>query len=118
MVEYDGEPVMKLSPGKKMYPGRKQVFRKNGEDVVSLFEENIDGEPLLRKVFEDGRLTSKFPSLSESREFFLKRFEELPKEIRNIYERVEYPVLISSKLEALYSEIERRILEKTENNND
>lgn len=38
LVEYDGRPVTKLSPGKQTSPGRKQVFRREGtlEDTIGL----------------------------------------------------------------------------------
>ena len=45
LVEYDGRPVLKLSPGKQSLPGRKQVFRYRDEsgiyvrDVVGLADE-------------------------------------------------------------------------------
>ncbi|HEY7282211.1 MAG TPA: nicotinate phosphoribosyltransferase [Actinomycetota bacterium] len=38
MVEFDGRPTSKLSPGKESLPGRKQVFRgaRPGDDVLGL----------------------------------------------------------------------------------
>lgn len=122
LVEYDGKPVMKLSPGKRMYPGRKQVFRGKGEDTVSLFDEKLGGEPLLEKVIENGKLVKKLPKLNESREFFLRRFSELPNEIKDIHRKVEYPVHVSEKLKKLYESLERELeeeeIEGAENNND
>jgi nicotinate phosphoribosyltransferase len=122
LVEYDGKPVMKLSPGKRMYPGRKQVFRGKGEDTLSLFDEKLGGEPLLEKVIENGKLVKKLPKLNESREFFLRRFSELPNEIKDIHRKVEYPVHVSEKLKKLYESLERELeeeeIEGAENNND
>ncbi len=111
LVEFNGKPVMKTSSGKKMYPGRKQVFRNEDHDVVGVFGEELPGEPLLEKVMENGLLIKEFPSLKESREYFLERFSKLPEELKRIDRKVEYPVRISEKLKELYrktlSEIER-----------
>lgn len=114
LVEINGKPVMKTSTGKRMYPGRKQVFRNEGYDTVGVFGEELSGEPLLEKVMENGELLKELPSLKESREYFLSRFSKLPNEIKNIYESVEYPVRISSNLENLY----RKVLERIEGEND
>ena len=111
LVEFNGKPVMKTSSGKKMYPGKKQVFRNGDHDVVGVFGEKLPGEPLLEKVMEKGQLIKELPTLKESREYFLERFSKLPNEIKRIDRKVEYPVRISEKLKELYrktlSEIER-----------
>jgi len=111
LVEFNGRPVMKTSSGKKMYPGRKQVFREENGDTVGVFGEELPGEPLLEKVMENGQPVKKLPTLKESREFFLERFSKLPGELKRIDQKVEYPVRISEKLRELYrktlSEIER-----------
>ena len=55
-------PIMKLSKDKITLPGRKQVYRfKNkdgsfGKDVIALADEKVEGEPLLVKVMEKGKL--------------------------------------------------------------
>jgi nicotinate phosphoribosyltransferase len=65
LVELDGCPVMKLSPGKATIPGRKQVWRvSSGEsyehDVLGLVDDAppVGGEPLLVDVMRGGRRTS------------------------------------------------------------
>ena len=102
---------MKTSSGKKMYPGRKQVFREENGDTVGVFGEELPGEPLLEKVMESGQPVKRLPTLKESREYFLERFSKLPDELKRIDRKVEYPVRISEKLRELYrktlSEIER-----------
>ena len=111
LVEFNGRPVMKTSSGKKMYPGRKQVFREENGDTVGVFGEELPGEPLLEKVMENGQPVKRLPTLKESREYFLERFSKLPDELKRIDQKVEYPVRISEKLRELYrktlSEIER-----------
>ncbi len=111
LVEFNGKPVMKTSSGKKMYPGKKQVFRNEDCDVVGVFGEELPGEPLLEKVMENGKTIKELPTLKEAREYFLDRFSKLPDEIKRIDRKIEYPVKISEKLKELYrktlSEIER-----------
>lgn len=53
-------PVMKLSstPGKATDPGRKQVWRQDAGDVVGMFDERLEGTPLLESVMKSGRRVS------------------------------------------------------------
>jgi nicotinate phosphoribosyltransferase len=68
LVEYAGRPRMKHSEAKTNLPGRKQVFRQSNQDVIGLFNESIQGEPLLVKVMENGRrMESSIRTLDESR---------------------------------------------------
>ncbi len=66
-------PIMKLSKDKITLPGRKQVYRfKNSDgmfqkDVIALADEPAEGEPLLIKVMEKGKLLYKLPPLEEIR---------------------------------------------------
>lgn len=58
LVEYDGRPVAKFSGVKSTYPGRKQVFRPNGDptrDILSLRDDDQRGQPLLHPIWRDGR---------------------------------------------------------------
>jgi nicotinate phosphoribosyltransferase len=55
LVELDGRPVRKLSPGKATLPGRKQVWRGERHDVIALADEPAAGTPLLAPVMERGR---------------------------------------------------------------
>ena len=61
LAEYAGKAKMKMSESKSTLPGRKQIFRqivdgKARRDVVGLMSEpDVEGEPLLVKVMENGR---------------------------------------------------------------
>jgi len=112
LVELGEKPVMKTSSGKKMYPGRKQVYRCNGFDRVTLFEEKSQGLPLLEPIFISGERVKNLPSLSEIREHFLEEFAKLPEEIKDIYEKKVYRVEISGRLKALYEKTKEEIEEK------
>ncbi|MBM3737145.1 MAG: nicotinate phosphoribosyltransferase [Acidobacteria bacterium] len=72
LVEIDGRPVAKFSPGKQTYPGSKQVFRFPDRDMVSLASDCPCDEvpqpvPLLRPVMLGGELAGPLAALEESR---------------------------------------------------
>jgi nicotinate phosphoribosyltransferase len=79
LVEYDGRPVMKLSTGKASMPGRKQVFRGAGADVIGLRDEAPpDGtDRLLIPVMEDGRRIHR-ESIADARRRFESDLSFLP----------------------------------------
>jgi nicotinate phosphoribosyltransferase len=58
LVEDADGPKMKLASGKVTLPGRKQVWRLDDRDVVSLHGEEVPGgRPLLERVMAGGRRT-------------------------------------------------------------
>jgi aminobenzoyl-glutamate transport protein len=74
LVEHDGRPILKLSTGKVSSPGRKQVFRfvddqrRFKRDLIALRSEAFEGgEPLLKKVMEQGKILGACPSADEIR---------------------------------------------------
>ncbi len=112
-------PIMKLSEGKATLPGRKQVFRfkdkhgKLAKDVIALANENVNGEPLLEKVMENGKITYAFPSLDKIRAAALGNLAKLPEKYQKLTEAPTYPVTLSQELETLIRKLKRR-LRKTE----
>jgi len=114
LVEYDGRSVVKLSPGKASWPGKKQVFRfSEGEsllgDVLGVRDENVAAEPLLKKVMEKGKLTAPLPSLEENRAVFLDEFARLPEPTKAIRSPIRYPVEFSESLRKLRAEVEKKL---------
>lgn len=107
LVEYERRPLLKLSPGKTSWPGKKQVFRlRDGEekfvrDVIGLREENLAGERLLKEVLRDGKMLHRYPSLMECRNLFAEEFAAIPEEVKRIRDPSPYPVAFSRGLEAL-----------------
>ena len=60
LVQYVGQPRVKLSSHKEIYPGRKQVFRVEHEgralrDLIARSDERGEGRPLLVLVMQGGR---------------------------------------------------------------
>ena len=81
LVEYDGRPVLKLSPAKATAPGRKQVWRGPSDDVIALRDEAAPGpnhEPLLEPVMRAGRRLASSPSIEEMRARFERDLAALP----------------------------------------
>lgn len=104
LVEYGGKGRMKLSSGKVLYPGRKQVFREVEQgrfvrDVISSFDESLPGEPLLQPVFRGGRPVSR-PTLRESRERLRSDRQNLPRQLLELEKAaIPYPVFFSERLQ-------------------
>jgi nicotinate phosphoribosyltransferase len=88
LVEYGGKGRLKLSAGKVLYPGRKQVFRQmeNGRmvsDVIGRFDEDVPGEPLLQPLMKHGR-PSVPVDLEATRRLFQGELERLPDHLRRL----------------------------------
>ncbi|HZN43234.1 MAG TPA: nicotinate phosphoribosyltransferase [Actinomycetota bacterium] len=81
LVEYDGRPVLKLSPAKATAPGAKQVWRGPSDDVIGLRSEAAPGpyhEPLLEPVMRAGRRLEKPPTIADMRARFERDLAALP----------------------------------------
>ena len=116
----DGEflPTMKLSKGKVTYPGRKQVFRiqdKKGrfiKDILGLEKEEIKGAPLLKKVVHKGQIIYRLPSLEQIRSFSKENLSRLPDNLKEVYPKYTYPVLISPQLKRLRQALAHKLEER------
>jgi nicotinate phosphoribosyltransferase len=112
-------PIMKLSEGKVTLPGRKQVFRLKdnkgnfAKDIIALADEKMEGEPLLVKVMENGKLTCDLPSLGEIQATASENLSKLPEKYKKLTDAPTYPVELSQALEDLIKRL-RRKLTKTE----
>jgi nicotinate phosphoribosyltransferase len=68
LVEQGGQPRLKLSPGKHTAPGRKQVWRTDGADVIALAgEPGPPGARALLEVVFDGGPTGAAGTLDDAR---------------------------------------------------
>jgi nicotinate phosphoribosyltransferase len=104
LVELDGQPVMKKSPGKQTYPGRKQIFRhlETGFDRLGLMEETPEANerPLLQLVMQAGRRLLPPESLSLIRSRTLASVAALPSDCRRLI-ATPPPLQISDGLQTL-----------------
>jgi nicotinate phosphoribosyltransferase len=108
-IERRGAPVlvMKRSPAKQTWPGRKQVWRRMAggiavEDVIELAEAGApagDPAPLLQKVMEGGRRLHRSPPLAEVRARSRAAVAALPPAVRRLRDPERYPVVIGPALE-------------------
>ncbi|MCE5263385.1 MAG: nicotinate phosphoribosyltransferase [Deltaproteobacteria bacterium] len=103
LVEYAGRPRLKTSTGKATLPGRKQVFRRMkgcvmSGDTIALDGETPGGEPLLRKVMENGRRLEKALDLAAIARYTGEQLQALPGNLRRLETDPPYDVRISPAL--------------------
>jgi nicotinate phosphoribosyltransferase len=105
LVEYAGRSRLKLSTGKVLLPGRKQIFRVERDgladhDVLARRDENLVGRPLLQQVMAGGQRTAAGRvSLDEARLYAKRELKRLPPRIRDLKPaRPAYAVEISTAL--------------------
>jgi nicotinate phosphoribosyltransferase len=115
LTELGGEGRLKTSPGKRILPGRKQVFRveeagRTVRDVLARAGEEGPGRPLLGRVMAGGRLADPAAvDLAASRERARREIAALPPRVRALAPAdPPYPVAISERLAAE----ERRVRER------
>jgi nicotinate phosphoribosyltransferase len=106
LVEYDGRPCLKLSPGKQTLAGAKQVWRRRDggggytEDLLATRDEpapGADWAPLLQPVMLGGKPLPQ-PTLAESRDLVRRELEALPPRLRSLDQTEPYPVHVSRRL--------------------
>ncbi|HZM36529.1 MAG TPA: nicotinate phosphoribosyltransferase [Burkholderiales bacterium] len=104
LQEYAGRPRRKRSTGKATWPGRKQVYRRDGADgrfagdVVTLEGDAQPGEPLLVPVMRGGRRLPQ-PTLVAARQHCLAQLACLP--------APAYRAEISPALRSLAAQVDR-----------
>jgi nicotinate phosphoribosyltransferase len=105
LVEYSGRGRVKLSPGKAILPGRKQIFRVERDgvaryDVVARHDETPCGRPLLQPVMRDGaRLPAGERTLADACARRTMELDRLPAALRSL-EPTSYRVNVSAALAA------------------
>lgn len=109
LVEYDGRPVMKLSPGKVTLPAAKQVYRvvadgKAERDIIALEREAPLGVPLLVEAMREGERVLR-GSLAEARARAAASIATMPASLLGL-EPATYPVVPSAMLDAERQRIE------------
>lgn len=104
LCEYAGEGRLKLSSGKPVLPGRKQVFRysekdRDVHDVIARADENLPGTPLLERVMHAGKRTRSCPSMNDLRVRARELIARLPEDVAALEKAPEpYPVTVSEAL--------------------
>ena len=114
LVEIDNIPMMKESPGKLTYPGRKQIFRRVEKGIVQrdrlgLIHETPKGEkPLMQLVFKQGQRMQESDSLSKIADRTAASVASLPPSVRSIDQPQSVPLDLSDDLTALIKKTQRK----------
>lgn len=118
LVEYEGRPLLKLSHGKATLAGRKQVWRRSGDDgrvagdLIAAAEEPVAGaqraghpgtwgeavSPLLAPVMAGGERLDPPEALEDLRRRCLAERARLPDGVRCLRDPEPYPVQLSPGL--------------------
>ena len=106
LVEYDGQPRAKRSPGKPSLPTRKQVWRRSvggaiREDRIQPFDGPPPGDwrPLLRRVMVDGRRTAESQeTLAAVRARASEQIAALPAGLRRLEVETAFSVAIDEAI--------------------
>jgi nicotinate phosphoribosyltransferase len=125
LVEYAGQPVLKLSAKKQTLPGPKQVFRYHDlggtylRDRIAQAEEQLaDGEPLVGEVMKGRKRAAPNPTLAELRSRFRREFACLPERHKALRSAEVYDVRISEQLEQLRQRVVRETKEREVNSTE
>jgi nicotinate phosphoribosyltransferase len=104
LVEYAGQGRLKLSPGKSILPGRKQIYRLEqhgvaAHDLLAAHDEGADGRSLLEPVMSGGVRTAPRVTLDAARAHARAELLRLPASLRGLEPAPSaYPVRISETL--------------------
>ena len=107
LQEYAGRPRRKRSEGKASWPGRKQVWRRYGDDgrmradVLALADEPPQGDALIAPVMRGGRRIAPLPTLAEARAHAAAELARLPDRLRDLEPAAPHSVVVSERLRAL-----------------
>ncbi|HEX3001449.1 MAG TPA: nicotinate phosphoribosyltransferase [Methanoregula sp.] len=88
LVEYEGKPKSKTSPGKTTFPYQRQVVRHYRGDTMAYDEvirrSDIPGPGLVETVVRDGRLIHPLPAVDEIRNHCTRELASLPAPFRTL----------------------------------
>lgn len=114
LQEYAGLARRKRSEGKATWPGRKQVYRRYGDDgrmagdVLTTADDCQPGRPLLEPVMRGGRRLANPAPLSTLREHARAELDTLPEALRDLDQTEAYPVTVAEPLLRLAREVDQR----------
>ena len=116
LVSYAGRDTTKLSTGKPVLPGRKQLLRVSREgaavkDVIACRGEDGPGEPLLAPLVKGGEPTELAQrSLDEIRDYAARARAALPERLHALEDaEPPYPVEVSPALRRRHEEVIARL---------
>ena len=113
LQEYAGRACRKRSEGKSTWPGRKQVYRRLGQDgrldgdTITVEGTTEPGRPLLHQVMRAGSRVAPDPSMDTIRQHAGLALAELPDTLRRLDQTASYEVRITEALTALAQQVDR-----------
>jgi nicotinate phosphoribosyltransferase len=122
LCEYAGKGRIKLSDGKQVLAGRKQVFRFRADgpyfkDVIGLEGEDLPGRPLLVPVMRRGKRTAPPVSLREARAYAEKEIGLFPSHLKETgVAKPPYPVEVSRALSDYQRGVEQSLVTQGQRN--
>ena len=96
---------MKARGPKSNLPGRHQVFRGDGGDVIGLVGEDLPGRPLLEPVLSGGARVGAAPPIEAARDRAAEEVAALPEGVRALRDPDTLPPPLSARLRALEEEL-------------
>lgn len=121
LAEYAGRGRLKLSTGKPVLPGRKQVYREseNGRavrDTITRAGESARGDPLLRTVMREGRrLEAGRITIDEARGYAESQIRSLPAPVRGLVPADPgFPGGVSRTLKAFQDDVTNEVRREPE----
>ncbi len=95
LVEYEGKPKQKLSPGKATFPYKRQILRHYDESGIMAYDEVVRyaDKGLIEKVVENGNILKNLPSLKDIREYVKYQISHLPEPLKSL-EKAQYEVKV------------------------
>ncbi len=118
LTEYNGTGRLKLSAGKAVLPGQKQVFRhaeagRSKGDEIARMGETRPGSPLLQCVMKNGRRVRSAEPIAALRERARGALAGLPPAVLSLVPATPgYPVAVSAALQAFDRQVRREIAQK------
>jgi len=115
LVEYAGQGRLKLSPGKAILPGRKQIFRverdgRADHDILARHGAKEDGRALLQPVMKGGKRLAPRTPLDDVRAYARSALDRLPAALRALDPAAEpYLVKVSESLARVRTELRRAL---------
>ena len=119
LQEYAGQPRRKRSTGKATWPGRKQVYRRYGEDgrmLADTLTVEMDeplGQALISPVMTAGHRVRPAEPLAASRQRAADSLARLPNAMRGLERAPAYPVTVSAALKDLAVVVDSALLRST-----
>ena len=116
IVEFLGEPKIKISENKMTYPGKKLVYRiyddqgSFKEDILMLDNEPppLNSEALLIPIMEKGKLIYELPNIDEIQQYYLANIKKLPDEYKVLEENHLFKLKISEELNNLTNSLKKK----------